>query len=96
MVMLNDWLASSHRWLLACTVIDAAAAMGFAVDGGGGGHHTGVDVDLEQPAGVTGQAVGDRVIGCVQVEGIGRQADGGSHDHVFVDSVGGDIAVGGR
>ena len=63
---------------MACTVIDAAAAVCFAVDGGGGGHDTRVDVDLEQPVRVAGQAVGDRVVGRIEVEGIGGQADRGA------------------
>ena len=70
--------------------------MCFAVDGGGGGHDTRVGVDLEQPVGVAGQAVGDRIVGRIQVKGIGRQADGGSDDHIFIDGIGGGIAVGGR
>ena len=68
----------------------------FAVDGGGGGDDTRVGVDLEQPVGIAGQAVGDRVVGGVQIEGIGRQADRGSHDHIFIDGIGGRIAVGGH
>ena len=70
--------------------------MCFAVDGGGSGDDPGVDIDLEQPVGVTGQAVGDRVIGGVQVKGVGGQADRGAHDHILVDCIGGRIAVGRR
>ena len=60
----------------------------------GGGDNTRVGIDLEQPVRVAGQAVGDRVIGRIQVEGIGRQADRGADDHILVDGIGRRIAVG--
>ena len=56
-------------------MIERLAAVRFAVDGGGGGDHTRVHIDLEQPARVAGQAVGDRIVGRIQVKGIGRQTD---------------------
>ena len=72
----------------------ASRAVRFAIDRRGGGHHAGVGVDLEQSVGVAGQAVGDRVVGRIQIEGIGRHADGGADDHILVDFIGRAIDIG--
>ena len=48
------------------------------------------------PSGIAGQAVGDRIVGRIQIKGVGRQADGGSHGHILVDGIGGRIAIGRR
>ena len=63
--------------------------MRFAVDGCCGGDYTRVRIDLEQPARIAGQAVGDRVIGGIEVEGVGRQADRGADDHILIDFIDG-------
>ena len=61
----------------------AGRAVRFAIDRRGGGDHAGVGVDGEQSVGVAGQAVGDRVVGRVQIEGVGGDADRRADDHVF-------------
>ena len=68
--------------------------MRFAIDGRSRRHHAGVGVDLEQSVGVAGQAVGDRVVGGIQVEGIGGHADGRANDHILVDFIGRAIGIG--
>ena len=68
--MLNDWLATEPSLLAAWTVIDRVRAVGFAIDRRGRGHDAGVGVDREPTVGVTGQAVGDRVVGRIEIESI--------------------------
>ena len=48
---------------------DASGAVRFTIDRRGDGDHAGVGIDREQPVGVAGQAVGDRVVGRIQIEG---------------------------
>ena len=93
-VMLND-LAGDRT--VAAGRLDrdrASCAVRFTIDRRGGSDHTGVGIDREQPVGVAGQAVGDRVVGRVQIEGIGRDPDGGADDHVFGHFVGRGIGIG--
>ncbi len=46
--------------------------------------NTCVGIDLEQAIQVAGQAVGDRIGGSIQIEGIGRDTDGRTNRYVLV------------
>ena len=60
----------------------------FAVDCCGGGHHAGIGIDRKQSIRVAGQAVGDRVVGRIQIESIGGDADRRADDDVFGHFIG--------
>ncbi len=50
----------------------ASSTNGFAIDAGSGSYNTGIGIDLEESARVTGQRIGDRVGSGIQIEGVGR------------------------
>ena len=61
----------------------AGCAMRFAIDRCGRGDHAGVGVDREQSVGIAGQTVSDRVVGRIQVERVGGDANRGTDDGIL-------------
>ncbi len=93
MVILND-LAGDRTVAAGSFDRDRASrSVCFAIDGDGRRDHTGVGIDREQSIGVAGQAVRDRVVGRIQIEGIGGDADRGADDGIFGDFVGGCVNI---
>ena len=70
--------------------------MHFAIDRGRRGDDTCIDVDVEQSVGIAGQAVGNGVVGRVQVERVGGNAHRSADANVLSDFIGRGIAVGGH
>ena len=59
----------------------------FAIDCCSRGDDTTVGVDVEQSVGIAGQAVGNGVVGRIQVECVGSNAHGGTNADVLVTSL---------
>ncbi len=69
---------------------------GLAIDRDGGGDDASVGIDLEEVVWVAGQAVGDGVVGRIQVEAAGGDANCCADSNVFIDLIRCRIAVGWR
>ena len=66
----------------------ACGANSLAIERCSGGNDTCVCIDLEQTVKVAGQAVGNRICRCIEVECVGGDTYGGAYCDVFVHSIG--------
>ena len=71
---------------------DVVAGGRFGIQGAGHGDNARIGVDREQSAGIIIEAVADR-IAAVRIGRIGRDADRGTDDGVFIDRIGRGIGV---
>ena len=70
-------------WLVAVSASRAPATVTIPV----------LAIDREQSAGIVIERVADRVA-AVRIGGVGRHADRGAHDRIFVDRIGCGIGIG--
>ena len=70
--------------------------MHFAIDRCRRRDDAAVGIDVKQSVGITGEAIGNGVVGRIQVEGVGRNAHRRADANILRDFVGRGIAVGGH